>query len=57
VFRGATVFNQDISSWDISKVTNMAYMFSGTHAFNQKNLYSIVLPSRKTSLMPNLSTI
>jgi surface protein len=35
VFRGATVFNQDISSWDISKVTNMAYMFSGTHAFNQ----------------------
>ena len=29
------VFNQDISSWNVSSVTNMGSMFYGTTAFNQ----------------------
>ena len=28
-------FNQDISSWDVSNVTNMSFMFSYTENFNQ----------------------
>ena len=30
-----TAFNQDISSWDVSNVTNMQSMFSNATAFNQ----------------------
>ena len=30
MFGGCTSFNQDISLWDVSKVTNMSYMFHGT---------------------------
>ena len=29
------MFNQDISSWDVSNVTNMGWMFSGNNQFNQ----------------------
>ena len=28
-------FNQDISNWDVSKVTDMRYMFFWCEAFNQ----------------------
>ena len=28
-------FNQDISSWDVSNVTNMGDMFDSANAFNQ----------------------
>ena len=29
------MFNYPLSSWDVSKVTKMAYMFSGATSFNQ----------------------
>jgi surface protein len=35
MFWYGTAFNQDISSWNTSGVTNMDYMFNGAVAFNQ----------------------
>jgi surface protein len=35
MFNRAISFNQDISSWNVSKVTRMSYMFAGASAFNQ----------------------
>jgi surface protein len=34
-FSNALRFNQDISSWNVSKVINMRLMFAGAEAFNQ----------------------
>eukprot|EP00519_Triparma_laevis_P003150 CAMPEP_0182503420 /NCGR_PEP_ID=MMETSP1321-20130603/15272_1 /TAXON_ID=91990 /ORGANISM="Bolidomonas sp., Strain RCC1657" /LENGTH=52 /DNA_ID=CAMNT_0024708585 /DNA_START=11 /DNA_END=166 /DNA_ORIENTATION=- len=34
MFRGASVFNGDLSSWDISNVITMAAMFEGAEAFS-----------------------
>jgi surface protein len=34
-FWAATLFNDDISSWDTANVTNMSYMFSDASAFNK----------------------
>ena len=34
IFKGSKL-NPDISSWDVSNVTNMAYMFSSASSFNQ----------------------
>merc|ERR1712054_180547 len=35
MFNGASSFNQDISRWNVSTVTNMSYMFSIASSFNQ----------------------
>ena len=35
MFFECEAFNQDISTWNVSKVTNMAYMFGFCNSFNQ----------------------
>ncbi len=35
MFRRASMFNQDISEWNMPNVTRMSYMFENTLAFNQ----------------------
>lgn len=35
MFQNCTVFNQDISGWDVSHITSMAGMFRNAEAFNQ----------------------
>ena len=35
MFNGATSFNRDISNWNTSNVTNMAFMFQNASSFNQ----------------------
>jgi surface protein len=35
MFHYCTLFNQNINTWDVSKVTDMAYMFGNCYAFNQ----------------------
>ena len=35
MFRESEAFNQDISNWDVSKVTDMSHMFREATSFNQ----------------------
>lgn len=34
LFKDAVDFDEDISNWDTSKITDMSYMFSGASSFN-----------------------
>ena len=35
LFNGKATFNEDITAWDVSNVTDMKYMFNGASNFNQ----------------------
>lgn len=52
MFNGATAFNQNISTWDTSKVTFMDSMFTGASAFSTAN-YSALL----NALYSNVSNL
>ena len=41
MFYDASVFNQDISNWDVSGVNNMINMFYGADALSQQNQCAI----------------
>ena len=54
MFKLAAVFNQNISNWDVSSITNFSGMFSNTESFNQdiSNCVSSELTSAICSIMP-----
>ena len=50
MFQGATSFNQDLSGWDVSHITDMSNMFQGATSFNSPLLWG-----SKVSNVTNMS--
>ena len=49
MFQGATNFNQDISGWDVTSVTNMSGMFrTASHLINLLTVGEAKLPVLQT---------
>jgi surface protein len=57
MFNGATAFNQDIGSWNVSNVTNFGSFMEGKAAANYSaaNLNSIYNGWGSRAVQPNLS--
>ena len=51
-FRNAISFNQDISSWNVSNVTNMAYMFYHANALSDGNKCAIHASFQSNDVWP-----
>ena len=60
MFRGPCAFNQDISSWNLSSLTNMSTMFASNNAFNNGavgNVGGKPLTWTTTSNVTNMSDV
>ena len=54
MFQDATSFNQDISTWDVSNVSDMTAMFDGASSFNHNlGIWSVFNVSSMTSMFDN----
>ena len=54
MFNGAAAFNQDLSTWVTSSVTDMNSMFQGAIRFNQHGHVGTVWDTSKVTDMSNM---